>query len=155
MTTLLDRERYPKRKLMRLYRRRWEMELRLRDIKTTMGFELLKAKTAEGCRKEMWMALVAYNLIRTVMVAAARRMDKAVGRISFAGTVQRLEAFGMCPLRAQDPVGLFVLLLDHLCDDLLPRRPNRVEPRKRKRRPKNYRLLNRPREVERQELLRA
>jgi hypothetical protein len=155
MTTLLDRGAYPKRKLMRLYRRRWEMELRFRDIKTTMGLELLTAKTAEGGRKEIWMALVACNLIRTVMVAAARRMDKPVGRISFAGTVDRLEAFGMCPLQVQDPAGLFALLLDHLCDDLLPHRPNRVEPRKRKRRPKNYRLLNRPREVERQELLRA
>ena len=140
---------------MRLYRRRWEMELRLRDIKTTMGLELLHALTAEGCLKELWMGILAYNMIRTVMCAAARRAKKPVARISFAGTLHRLEIFGTGQLRWEDPVAAWRMLLEHVAEDLLPHRPNRVEPRKRKRRPKNYRLLNRPRQVERQELLRA
>lgn len=153
MTTLLDEKRYSKRKLMRLYRRRWEMELRLRDIKTTMGLERLHLHTPEGCLKELWMGILAYNLIRSVMCAAAQRVKKSVSRISFAGTLHRLSAFGMGQLRQKDPHGTWDLLLEHVAEDLLPLRPNRVEPRKLKRRPKPYPLLTQPRQLERAQLL--
>lgn len=153
MTTLLDAKRYSMRKLIRLYRRRWEMELRLRDVKTTMGLEQLHLLTPEGCRKELWMGILAYNLIRTIMYAAARRAKKSVSRISFAGTLDRLSTFGMGRLRYGDPVVAWRVLLDHVAKDLLPVRPNRVEPRKRKRRPKPYPLLTQPRQVERAQLL--
>lgn len=153
MTTLLDHQRYSMGKLIRLYRRRWEMELRLRDIKTTMGLEMLTAKTPEGCLKELWMGLVGYNLIRTVMCDAARRAHIDVRRISFAGTVQRLRCFAPELQDPTDAADRYSLLMDHLAIDLLPDRPNRVEPRKRKRRPKAYPLLTRPRQVERDELL--
>lgn len=155
VTTLLDPKLYPKRKLMELYRRRWEMELRFRDIKTTMGLEMLSCKTPAGCRKELWMGLVAYNLIRTVMVDAARRWRVRVSRISFAGTVQRLIQFGHGNLAAGNPRAAYRLLLEHLRADLLPHRPNRVEPRKRKRRSNGYSLLTVPRHVARLRLLEA
>jgi len=147
-TTLLDPERYPKAKLIKLYRRRWEMELRFRDIKTTMGLEILKCKTPGGCRKELWMGLLAYNLIRAVMAHAALERKVRLSKISFAGTVQRLTAFAAGYLVREDPGAAYDLLIQHLVDDLLIHRPNRIEPRKRKRRPKNYRLLTTPRNIE-------
>ena len=153
MTTLLDKKRYSKRKLMRLYRRRWEMELRLADIKTTMGLERMHLHTPEGCRKELWMGLLAYNMIRTVMCEAARRAKKPVARISFAGTMHRLDTFSTGRLCHVDPAAAWLLLLEHIAKDLLPVRPNRVEPRKRKRRPKAFPLLTQPRQVERTRLL--
>ncbi len=144
-TTLLDAGRYPKRMLMALYRRRWEMELRLRDIKTTMGLEQLRCKSPAGCRKQLWMGLLAYNLIRTVMAPAARRARLAVRHISFAGTLQRLRQFAAGRLLAGSPAESYRTLLDHLATDRLPRRLNRREPRAVKRRPKNYQLLTKPR----------
>lgn len=144
-TTLLDERRYPKRMLMTLYRRRWEMELRLRDIKTTMGLEALRCKTPQGCRKELWMGLLAYNLIRTVMADAARRAGISARRISFAGTLQRLAEFGAGNLLWTCPRAGYRMLLEHLTQDRVPRRPNRREPRAVKRRPKNYQRLTAPR----------
>jgi len=147
-TTLLDPGDYPKAELVKLYRRRWEMELRFRDIKTTMGLEMLKCKTPDGCRKELWMGLLAYNLIRAVMAHAALERKVRLSKISFAGAVQRLRAFASGSLVRDDPIGAYDLLIQHLVDDLLPYRPNRIEPRKRKRRPKNYGLLTLPRDTE-------
>jgi len=152
-TTLVDPERYPKAKLIELYRRRWEMELRLRDIKTYMGLELLRCKTPGRCRKELWMGLLAYNLIRTVMADAALKHKVNLTRISFAGTVQRLEAFGAGYIARHDPYAAYQLLLQRIAIDLLPYRPDRIEPRKKKRREKNYRKLNKPRQTERLLLL--
>ena len=152
-TTLLDPGRYPKAELIKLYRRRWEMELRFRDIKTTMGLEMLKCKTPDGCRKELWMGLLAYNLIRAVMAHAALERKVRLSKISFAGAVQRLTAFASGDLVRNDPIIAFSLLIQHLVVDLLPHRPNRIEPRKRKRRPKNYRLLTVSRNIERSCLL--
>ena len=154
-TTLLDPGLYPKAKMIELYRRRWELELRLRDIKTSMGLELLRCKTPEGCRKELWMGLLAYNLIRTVMADAALKHKVNLGRISFAGTLQRLEAFGAGYIARLDPCAAYKLLIQHIAADLLPYRPNRVEPRKKKRREKNYRRLNKPRQTERLLLLKS
>jgi Transposase DDE domain len=146
-TTLLEERLYPRHMLMGLYRRRWEMELRLRDIKTTMGLEKLRCKSPEGCRKELWMGLMAYNLIRTVMVEAARMARLKTARISFAGTLQRLRQFGTgCVLNASPRKG-YRMLLEHLARDRLPVRPNRREPRAVKRRPKNYQLLTAPRHL--------
>ncbi len=153
MTTLLDSRRYSMRKIMRLYRRRWEMELRLRDIKTTMGLERLHLHTPEGCIKELWMGTLAYNMIRAVMCEAARKVKKPVARISFAGTMHRLDTFSTGRLCHADPAAAWRLLLEHVAEDLLPVRPNRVEPRKQKRRPKAYPLLTQPRQVERARLL--
>jgi len=147
-TTLLDERDYPKEMLMTLYRRRWQMELRLRDIKTTMGLEELSCKSPTGCRKELWMALFAYNLIRTVMADAARRARLSIARISFAGTLERLRQFGAARgALSSSPRDAYRLLLEHLAKDRLPLRPNRCEPRAVKRRPKNYQRLTAPRHV--------
>jgi hypothetical protein len=155
-TSLIDRKKYPKKTLMDLYYRRWEMELRIRDVKTTMGLELLRSKTPSGCRKELWMGLIAYNLIRGIMLDASLRGKLPVSRISFKTTLGCLDAFAAGTITAHNPERAYLVLLDHLIEARLPIRPPRIEPRKRKRRPKNnYPLLTAPRNAARIEACNA
>ena len=155
-TTLLEPKAYPAEKIAALYRDRWLIELRFRDIKTTMGMDVLRAKSPGVVRKEIYMHLLAYNLIRSLMWQAAAQHGAPLHRLSLAGTVDRLNA--LAPYlelyegsdRAER---LYELLLQWIADDLLPDRPNRLEPRAIKRRPKEYPLLNRPRHQMRKHLL--
>jgi len=156
-TTLLDPTAYPAEQIAALYRDRWLIELRFRDIKTTMGMEVLRGKSADVVRKEIVMHLLAYNLIRGLMWQAAEVHDRPLHRLSFAGTVGRLRAVEpyLQLYRHSDRAGaLHALLLRWIADDILPDRPGRVEPRAVKRRPKQYALLNRPRHQMRKALLR-
>ena len=91
------------------------------------------------------MGLLAYNLIRTVMVDAAKRARLSAARISFAGTLGRLRQLGAAALAGASDRDWYRLLLEHLAKDRLPVRPNRHEPRAVKRRPKNYQRLTAPR----------
>ena len=152
VTTLLDPNAYPKEELAELYCRRWQMELRLRDIKTMLGMECLRTKTPERARKELWMHLAAYNLLRTLMCAAADTAGEAVARLSFQGCRQRLLATITSAKLAQSFRRRYRRLLQDLADDLNPHRPFRIEPRAIKRRPKQYDRLNRPRAVLRAKL---
>lgn len=152
VTTLTDPKRYPKDELMKLYARRWEMELRLNDIKTTMRLGQLTCKTPDRCRKELWMGLLAYNLIRTIMLHAARRAKLEIARISFAGTRDRIDAFGLSAFARDDPADTYRLLLDHIAADPVPFRPFRSEPRKVKRRWTRHSLLTEPRNAARHAL---
>ena len=147
VTTLLDTEAYPKEDLAELFFSRWQIELRLRDIKTMLGMDRLRTKRPERARKELWMFLAAHNLLRTLMYSAAQEADAPVARISFQGCRQRL-------LAAATHVGTnaaftrsYRRLIRDLAHDLNPDRPFRVEPRAVKRRPKQYNLLNKPRAV--------
>ncbi|QDU89453.1 Transposase DDE domain protein [Pirellulimonas nuda] len=99
VTTLLDPKQYPKEDLAELYRARWNQELDLRTIKTTMQMDVLRCKTPELVRKEAWTHLLAYNLIRTVMAQAAAKHGVLPRTLSFKGALQTLEAFQ--PLIAQ------------------------------------------------------
>ena len=155
VTTLTDPKLYPREKLMELYARRWEMELRLDDIKTTMKLGQLTCKTPDRCRKELWMGLLAYNLIRTVMFHAARKANIPLARISFAGTRDRIDAFSNSTYAIEDPKRIYNLLLTHVASDQVPSRPNRVEPRAVKRRWTRHSLLTVPRNSARAALLRA
>lgn len=149
-TSLIDPEEYPREKLMELYYRRWEMELRIRDIKTTMGMELLRSKTHSGCRKEFWMGLLAYNLVRGVMLDAALRGRLPISRISFKKTLNFLDAFSSGWFASQDPQWAYLMLLDYLIESRVPERSGRIEPRMLKRRQKNkYSLLTIPRNAAR------
>jgi len=139
-----------------LYRDRWLIELRFRDIKTTMGMEVLRGKSADIVRKEIHMHLLAYNLIRCLMWQAASKHGRPLHRLSFAGTVDRLNA--MIPYLwlfqgTHKAKTLYHLLLQWIAHDPNPDRPNRIEPRAVKRRPKEYPLLNRPRNQMRRDLL--
>jgi hypothetical protein len=149
-TTLIDSEKYPLSDLVELYRRRWEMELRFRDIKTTMGLEMFRCKTPTGCRKELWVGLLLYNLIRTVMLDAALRYKICMSRLSFKSALNGVTESIIGKLVNLSPVIAYEIVIRNIADALNPYRPNRVEPRKLKRRPKNYGLLTRPRQIERE-----
>jgi hypothetical protein len=150
VTTLLNPKAFPKHAFTQLYRRRWMAELFLRDIKTTMRFDILRCKTPDMIEKELWMHLIAYNLIRALMREAATSHHVPIERISFKGALATIREW--TPLLASDlhpsqRQCMTALLLKYLGRDLLPCRPNRSEPRARKRRPKNYPLLTKPRNL--------
>lgn len=156
-TTLLDPVAYPAEQIIALYRDRWTVELRLRDIKATLGMDVLRGKTPEVVRKEIYMHLLAYNLVRALMWQAAERHGRGLHRLSFAGAVDRMNAFGPYLQLYQGTdraVAIYELLLSWIATDKLPYRPDRVEPRAVKRRPKEYDLLNRPRQELRKVLMR-
>jgi hypothetical protein len=139
-----------------LYRDRWLIELRFRDIKITLGMDVLRGKSADVVQKEIFMHLMAYNLIRALMWQASVRHGSPLHRLSFAGTVDRLNA--LAPYLwlfegSEHAERLYALLLRLIAHDRLPERPNRIEPRAVKRRPKEYPRLNRPRHEMRQALL--
>jgi hypothetical protein len=144
-TTLLDQNVYPRKKLIELYRRRWEVELSFDDIKTEMGLDLLKCKSPKQCRCELLIGLIAYNVIRAVMLDAARHAGLEPRRISFTGALARVKTTLSGRLFTRDPSRAFDLLMRHLAIDMVHKRPGRLEPRKVKRRPKNYRRLTSPR----------
>lgn len=156
-TTLLDPVAYPLASIAALYGDRWTVELRLRDVKTTLHMEVLRGKSANVVRKEIVMHFLAYNLIRALMWQAAAEHDRPLHRLSFAGTMQRFDV--MAPylwFLAGTPKAalLYQLLLSWIACDRVPHRPHRLEPRALKRRPKPYNLLNRPRNEMRKALLR-
>ena len=93
VTTLLDPQQVTKDDLAELYRARWNNELDLRSIKSSMQMRELRCKTPELVRKEVWTHVLAYNLIRTVMAQAAAEHDLLPRSISFTGTLQTLVAF--------------------------------------------------------------
>lgn len=146
-TTLLDAEIYSRDDLIGLYGARWHAELDLRSLKETMHMDVLRCQTPELVRKEIWTHLLAYNLIRTVMAQAAARDGILPRTISFKGTVQTLQAFQpMLQQATEAQIGVFCCrMLDALVGHRVGERPNRHEPRARKRRPKHYPLLMVPR----------
>lgn len=143
VTSLLDADVYPKADVAELYRARWNAELNLRSLKITLQMDILRGKTPTTVRKEIWMHLLVYNLIRQTMVRAAQQHDLEPSTISFKGTLQTLTAFAL-PLQTSSAENLptvcqalWKALVTHRVAD----RPDRVEPRARKRRPKHYPLL--------------
>jgi hypothetical protein len=131
VTTLLDEHRYQAAELAELFRKRWEIETNFGHLKTTMKMDILKCETVEGVLKELHVFALIYNLVRQVMLAAAARQSVDVNRISFIDAVRWLQS--------AMPGDILVRLVVN------PRRPNRQEPRVRKRRPKNYPLMTKPR----------
>lgn len=146
VTTLLDEQQYPDAAIAELFRQRWAIELFFREIKTVLGLDVLRCQSPDLIAKEVWMQVIAYNVIRALMLEAARAHGVPLDRLSFKGTVDTLRQW--TPLLA--PV-LFVSrvarqeLLRVIAADLVPHRPNRSEPRAVKRRPKVFQLLTKPR----------
>jgi hypothetical protein len=146
VTTLLDPENYSAAEIAKLYRRRWQAELNLRSLKIVLQMDHLRCKTPHRVRNELYMHLLAYNLIRKVMAAAASKACAEPWTVSFKGALQTLTR--MLPLLETK------VLIDDWCTALLHAigshvvgdRPDRFEPRLRKRRPKPYKHLREPRE---------
>ena len=156
VTTLLDPAQASKEELASLYRARWNNELDLRSIKVVLQMDVLRCKTPELVRKEIWAHALAYNLIRTVMAQAAAGDGVLPRSISFKATLQVLEAFR--PLiafqghrGAAHRAALYQQILRAIAVHRVADRPDRFEPRMAKRRPKRYDRLTRPRqEIKRQ-----
>jgi hypothetical protein len=130
-TTLIDSKTYSAADLLELRLRRWDVETNLRHLKITMNMDVLHCMNEEGVRKELAVFAVVYNLVRCVMIQAAARQDVEVSQISFADAL-----YWMRYARPGD-------VLPEL--KVNPWRPDRPEPRCKKRRPKQYDLMNRPR----------
>ena len=131
VTTLLDAELYPAAALAELYGMRWRVEENLKSLKQTMKMDVLKCKTVDGVLKELTMYAIAYNLVRLTMCEASQRQGVEVDRISFIDALRWLRD-------GEEGEAMPDLVVN-------PSRPGRFEPRVRKRRPKEYPLMKRPR----------
>jgi hypothetical protein len=150
VTTLTDPVAFPASELASLYRDRWMAELNLRSLKTTLGMEVLRCRSVEMIRKELLAYQLAYNLIRILMWRAALAHGVTVRRLSFAGTQQRVIAVLPYLTRCRTTAErnrLARYVLERIAHDMIPDRPDRIEPRAVKRRPKNYRRLTKPRHI--------
>jgi Transposase DDE domain len=139
VTTLLDPERYPVTDLAELYGQRWQIETALAHLKTTLRMDVLHCKTVPGVLKELTIFAIVYNLVRMVMGHSARLKYISVERISFLDALRWLGA-------PNTGMSLRALIVN-------PIRPNRVEPRVKKRRPKSFPLMITPRQALRQQLV--
>jgi hypothetical protein len=139
VSTLLDSREVSKTALASLYSCRWFIELSLRALKETMGMDILRGKTPSMIRKELWVHLLAYNLIRRWMAQAAWCSGKAVATLSFKLTLQLLRAFDSFALLATPEQRNQIAL--SIASKTVANRPGREEPRRVKRRPKPFPLL--------------
>jgi hypothetical protein len=145
VTTLLDADQYCAADIATLYRRRWQAELNLRSLKTMLQLDHLRCQTPHRVRNEFYMHLTAYNLIRQVMAIAAARAGREPWTVSFKGAVQTLVE--LLP-QLSSPVATDVwcdTLLEAITTHVVGNRPDRIEPRVKKRRPKSYPLMTKPR----------
>jgi hypothetical protein len=148
VTTLLDHKAYPKEAIIDLYRKRWAVELYLRDIKIALGMDILRCKTPDMVEKELWMHAIAYNLIRKLMNQAAQGHGRPLDRISFKGTVDTVRQWAPVMAGATQEGAYernFSAMIRCIAKDPVPLRPDRTEPRAVKRRPKNHQRLTKPR----------
>jgi Transposase DDE domain len=155
VTTLLDPIVYTKEDLADLFLKRWNIELDLRSIKIVMQMDVLRCKSPDLVDKEIWVHMLAYNIIRRLMVTAAAKNGAAPREMSFKGTLQALTAFRDA-MRLAGPARraqLWEEMFVTMAHDRVGDRPGRVEPRAKKRRPKQYDLLNCPRAEARNRLL--
>jgi hypothetical protein len=148
VTTLRDPVAYPAAELATLYRRRWQAELNLRSLKVTLQMDILRGKSPDIVRKEVWAHLLTYNLVRGLLTQAARQAQVRPDELSFAGALQAVNAFLPKLEGARSPqevARLGAALVVVLASNRVGDRPDRVEPRARKRRPKKYPRLQVPR----------
>ena len=139
VTTLIDADIYPATKLAEPYRKRWQVELNFRHIKITMKIDTLRSTKVDGIMKELTVFIIVYNLIRSVMTESARVQGVAVERIGFLDALRWLTGMGTL-----GDIGRILII---------PVRPDRVEPRVRKRRPKQFPVMQKPRSVLRNRLM--
>lgn len=148
VTTILDQSIGGKQ-IGDLFERRWDGEVDIRSIKSTMQMDILRCKTPDMVHKEIWTHLLAYNLLRTVMAVAANENDIEPRQVSFKGAKQALTAFApkIEAARPEDRAALIDAMLTTIAYHRVGDRPERWEPRARKRRPKPAARLTQPRHI--------
>ncbi|WP_199327120.1 transposase [Nostoc sp. FACHB-888] len=154
ITTLLDKVTYSTLEIVGLYGKRWDVELDLRYVKTTLGMDILRCKTPSMIRKEIHIYLLAYNLIRSLMWSAGTTYNTPPNRLSLQGTRHHLINFipKLLAATSQKRHQIYRTLLKVIAHKAVPERPGRSEPRVRKRRPKIYPLITKPRHELRKQL---
>ena len=148
ITTLLDQAEYPAQEILRAYLRRWRLEMCLDDIKTTLRMESLRSRSPEMAQKEIYLRLLAHNLVRCTMAQAAISHTLPLERISFKGSLDAIRHFSHAMAQAKTKKKrqqLWTQLLRILADDFVPERPGRREPRAIKRKKNRYPRLVGPR----------
>lgn len=131
-TTLMDEKTWPDWLLAEVYPRRWEIEVCFKHLKTTMEMDVLKCKSVDGVLKELAVFLLVYNRVRLAMVQTAARQRVNVMRVSLIDTVRHM-AVSMIGLP-----GVERIIVN-------PLRPGRHQPRVRRRRPKEFSMMTKPR----------
>jgi len=145
-TSLLDEKVFPDSAIAELYGLRWQIELHYRQIKTNLALDVLRGLSPQMIERELWMHALAYNLVRALLLESALEHQVPIGRLSFKGALDALQAWTERALPAcRHRRHARRTLLARLADDQVPLRPGRHEPRARKRRIKDYQLLSRPR----------
>ncbi len=154
VTTFLDSKAHPKKELAVIYKVRWQIELTIDNIKTTMNMDMLSCKTPEMVRKEIGIHLLAYNMIRILIAEACQKHGTIPFRVSFKGTVQLLNSFMPYFLtsNAEENSRLYTKLLKLIVKNKIGNRPGRIEPRLIKQRRKPFKTLKQPRSIEKIEL---
>jgi len=145
---------HPQDEMAELYHQRWLVELDIRAIKCSLGMDVLRCKTPEMVRREIWTCLLAYNLIRKTMLQSAMESGLSPRRLSFTNAMQTMAASWVV-LPALDHSRITLMISAQrasLACPIVGNRPDRIEPRAVKRRPKPMRLLNMPREAAREQL---
>lgn len=154
VATLRDESTVTREDLAELYRQRWHAELDLRSIKSTMSMDVLRCKTPEMARTELWMSLLAYNLVRHSLLPAARAAECSPRQLSFCAALQfTANTWLLATVGRHDATALVELRLIHLASHRVGHRPNRIEPRAIKRRARAYDWLTQPRAAARAQLM--
>ena len=152
VTTMCCPKRYKKGELKQLYKQRWQIEINFRHIKTTLGMDVLSCKTPEMVEKEIWVYLMAYNLIRILMAQAALQSSRLPNTLSFKHCAQLWLAWGRHS--EIDNQANLTALFTAMAQRRVGNRPGRIEPRQRKRRPKPFPVLKEPRDIAREKIKR-
>jgi hypothetical protein len=150
VTSLLDSKKFSKEALASVYAERWEVELRLREIKSTLGMDHIDVKTPEMIDKMLWAYALAYNEIRRIILESGKIFGVHPIRYSFKNAVQSFELWWPQLSRARsiaEEEEVMVSLLAHIASVEVGKRPGRSEPRRRKKRPKPGKYLTKPRSL--------
>lgn len=155
MTTFMDDSMYPKNQLHLLYKRRWDVELHIRSIKTYMGMDKLTGKKPDRVRKEIGVYLLAYNIIRELMVDGGIKGDALPTQISFKGTLQLLNQFTphFISISKDKKATLYSQMLELIVKNKVGKRPGRVEPRAIRKKSQSFPSLKADRKIEKERLL--
>jgi hypothetical protein len=148
ITTLLDAQAYPANEILAAYLRRWRLEMCLDDLKTTLGMESLPNRSPEMLQQELYLRLIAHNLVRCTMAQAAAENHRPLERLSFKGSLDALRQYAHAMAQAKSKKKrrqLWTQLLQTLACDQVPERPERREPRAVKRKKNRYPRLTGPR----------
>ena len=152
MSTLLQTKTYPKHELKQLYKRRWDIEIHLNSLKTTMGMDTLSCKTPSMIRKEISIHLLAYNIIRHLMKQASIQHRKCPWQLSFKTAIQLFQEFFSSLFSTRKHKQAHHKMLRLIATKTVGNRPGRVEPRLLKQRRQKFPNLKMPRCIEQQNL---